>query len=242
MFRVEVLEARKRKLHGGVFLTQPISFLIITLTVASILALAIILLFTGFFARSEHVAGSLVPSKGLVKIQASQFDTLSAQHVCEGATVSKGQKLADIQVSHQTADGRSFVVKSLEALSRQKAALDTQIALDQNQLEAELAKLSSERAGLVLCVQSLGEQIALQKQSTASAKAAYKDVQGILEKGYISKVESERRCQTWLSQQAQEQLPGNSLKYRNWLRQTLVLKRALIQPEQRMLWLKQRLT
>ncbi len=206
MFRVEALAAQKQKLHGDVFLIQPITFAAITLTVVSTAALAVLLLVTGSYARSEHVAGHLVPSKGLVKIQASQFGTLTQLYVREGDLVTKGQSLADIQMSHNTLDGRSLAQKNLEALALQSGIIDTQIMLEQHRLEADLGQLSSEIAEVRLKVESLGRQVVLQKLITASADAQYKDMLAIRGKGYISKVETERQRMTWLDQQAQEQL------------------------------------
>ncbi len=211
MFRIEAVKAQQKKLHGDVFLTQPVSSTIITFVIAAMVGLAAILLTTGSYARSEHVAGYIVPSKGLIKIQASQFGTLDTLHVREGDKVISGQVLADITIAHGTFDGRSFVEKSLDALTRQRNVIETQITLEKNQLETELAKLSSEQAEAALRATSLENRIVLQKQITASAEAAYKDVQGILEQGYISKAESERRLQTWLSQQANEQLRRHEL-------------------------------
>jgi len=211
MFRSEAIEARKQKLHGDVFLTQPLSFSAITLLLVSVVILAVVLLIGGSYARSEHVSGYLVPSKGLVKIQSSQFGTLEALYAREGDIIREGQLLANILVSPSGRDGRSIAQLSLEALSRQQTALGTQVALEENQLEAELGQLLSEKAETELRIVSLGKQILLQKQITASAAMAYTDVQEILKKGYISKVESERRRQTWLSQQAQEQLKAQEL-------------------------------
>lgn len=211
MFRAEALNAQKKKLHGDVFLTQPVSFAALTLTVTSIVVLSLTLLVMGTYARSEHVMGHLVPSKGLVKIQASQFGALKQLYVREGENVFAGQPLADIQVSQNTFDGRTVAEKSLEALRRHEAVVASQIILEQNRLEIELGQLSSEFAEVRLRVQSLGQQIILQQQITKSAESAYTGVQEILGKGYISKVESERRRQTWLSQQAQEQLRAQEL-------------------------------
>ena len=205
MFRAEALEAQKQKLHGDVFLTQPVTFNAILFLVFAIVAVVVTLLVTGSYARSEHVTGHLVPSKGLVRLQASQFGTLSNFYVQEGDQVDAGQPLADIIVAKTTLDGYSVAKKSLEALAQQKAVLETQVALEQNQLEAELAQRASEKAETQLRITSLENRRILQQQITSSAKAAFTDVQEILGKGYISKVESERRRQTWLSQQAQEQ-------------------------------------
>ncbi len=210
MFRSEA-SANKRKLHGDVFFTQPTSYLVISLVLVLIVILALTITFTGTYARSERVSGYLVPSNGIVRIQASQFGTLDQRHVVEGDVVIKGQRLVDVSVSHIASDGQTFAQKNLNAFAHQKVVLETQIAFEKNQLEAELAKLTSEREELELKRISLRKQIALQKRITLSAEAAYKDVQGILEKGYISKIESERRYQMWLSHQSQEQLKSHEL-------------------------------
>ncbi|WP_262692675.1 HlyD family efflux transporter periplasmic adaptor subunit [Kordiimonas aestuarii] len=211
MFRAEAVNAQKKKLHGDVFLTQPMPFTVVSLLLCGIVAIFVLLLGTGSYARTEHVSGHLVPSKGLVKIQASQFGTLEALHVQEGDMVEKGQPLAAILVSATGQDGDSFAKKALEAIVRQQSTLDTQTTLEQNQLEAEIARLTSERAKTNLNIKSLARQIELQRQITSSAESAYKDVQELLGKGYISKIESERRHQTWLGQQTQEQLKRQEL-------------------------------
>ncbi|MCK0069464.1 HlyD family efflux transporter periplasmic adaptor subunit [Kordiimonas laminariae] len=211
MFRSEALNAQKQKVHGDVFLTQPIPITTITLLIAAIVTVLMILLFTGSYARSERVAGYLVPSKGLVKIQASQFGVLQNLYVKEGNLVEEGQALVDILIAPNAADGSSFIDRGLAAVQHQYTLIDTQITLEENQLESELAKLSSDQKELTLRIQSLNQQLGIQRKITASAEAAYKDVQEILGKGYISKVESERRHQTWLAQQAQEQLREQEL-------------------------------
>ena len=211
MFRIEAVEAQKRKLHGDVFLAQPISFRIITYLIVSIIFFTVFFLTSGTFARSEKVAGYLTPSYGLIKIQASQFGTLTALHVEEGDTITEGQTLLNIRTSKTTLDGFSSIQRNIEILAEQQEATRYQIALERNQLDAELAKLLSEKAEFQLGIQSLDKQIALQQQITLSAQAAYEDVQEILEKGFISKIESERRRQTWLAQQTQEQLKQQEL-------------------------------
>ena len=231
VFRSEALNAQKQKIHGDVFLTQPIPISVITLLVASITLVLVVLLFTGSYARSERVSGYLVPSKGLVKIQASQFGTLTSLYVKEGGAVTKGQALADILVAPNAADGRSFIIRSIDAITQQYSFIDTQITLEENQLTSELAKLSSDRGELELRIQSLTQQLSIQRKITASAEAAYKDVQEILGKGYISKVESERRRQTWLAQQAQEQLREQELVEANARQDQLKIRLAQVATE-----------
>ncbi|MEX0299270.1 MAG: HlyD family efflux transporter periplasmic adaptor subunit [Kordiimonas sp.] len=133
----------------------------------------------------------------------------------EGDFVAKNMPLASILVSQNTSAGSTSVELALEALERQKAALDVQIALEQNQLDAETNRLNSEQSEAELRVSSLESRIQLQKQITTSAEAAYKDVQELLKQGYIAKIESERRRQTWLAQQTQGQLKAQELAEAN---------------------------
>lgn len=211
MFRTEAIESRKQKLHGDVFLTQPLPFSALTILLFAIIVLVGVMLVTGSYARSEHVVGHLMPSNGLVKIQAHQFGALSDKFVKEGDLVKKGDLLATIDVSQNSANGSSFTQKSREALDRQAAILRVQTTLEQNQLASELAKLRSEHTETQLNISSLELRIDLQREIMSSAKTAFMDAQQLREQGYISKVESERRRQTWLAQQAQVKLREQEL-------------------------------
>ncbi len=212
MFRAEAINAQRQKLHGDIFLIQPVRFLSVLIVLVLLVAALAIFLVTGNYARSEKVAGHLVPTKGLVKLQTGQFGILSELYVKEGAFVSKGDQLAKIQIATVTQQGHSFVEQSHNALRRQKQTVYTQITLEKNQLEAETNRLLSEQDEAQAQIEGLQRRILLQKQITVSAEAAFKDVQELLGKGYISKIESERRHQTWLSQLAQEKLQEQQLE------------------------------
>lgn len=193
------------------FVTQPVAFSVITYIIVSIVILSTIVLVSGSYARSERVVGYLVPSQGLIRIQAGQFGTIGTVYVQEGDTVEQGQILARIEVANTTSEGHSVAEQNLDILARQKAIVGSQVTLEKNQLEAEKAKLAAEKVELELQVKSLNRQIDLQSQITFSAQASYEDVQDLLKKGFISKIESERRKQAWLGQQAQEQLVKQQL-------------------------------
>ena len=81
MFRKEAIEAKRQRLHGGVFLIQPLSFPALGFLILSIVLLCVTLLVTGTYARSEHVIGHLVPSKGLVKIQTARSGSIESNNM-----------------------------------------------------------------------------------------------------------------------------------------------------------------
>jgi membrane fusion protein len=211
MFRKEAIEAKGQKLHGDVFLVQPLSFLILGFLILLIISFAVTLLFAGSYARSEGVIGHLVPSNGLVKIQTAQSGTLESIHVRERDIVKAGQKLAAISVSTNALDGASFADKAIASLIKQEVEITTQIALETNQLEAETARLIAEQKALALRVDSLQVQLGLQQQLGASIENNYRGVQKLLMQGYISKEESKRRQQEWIKQKTQEKLREQEL-------------------------------
>ncbi len=211
MFRKEAIAAKRQKLHGGVFLIQPSSFSALGFLLLSIVTLAVILLVTGSYARSEHVIGHLVPSKGLVKIQAPRSGTLESIYIREGEEIKSGQKLAAISVSNSTLDGDSFADKALAALGRQEIELQTQITLEINQLEAETARLIAEKEENSLGIHSQQGQLDLQWQLATSAEDTFRATQNLLAQGYISKAESERNHQQWLRQKTQVKLKEQEL-------------------------------
>jgi membrane fusion protein len=211
MFRKEAIEAKKQKLHGDVFLIQPLSFQIQGLLILFIISFVLIILISGSYARSEGVIGHLVPSNGLVKIQTAQSGTLEAIHVREKDTVKAGQKLAAISVSASSLDGRTFADKSIAALIKQEIELKTQITLETNHLEAETARLLAEQEALRLRLGSLRIQLDLQHQLGSSIQNNYRGVQKLLAQGYISKEESKRRQQDWLKQKTQVKLREQEL-------------------------------
>lgn len=204
MYRIEALKAQQHKLHGDVFFAQPVSLTVITGLIVAILATIVLLMVIGTYARTEHVKGHLVPSKGLVRIQTGQYGSLEKLLVKEGDQVKEGDILAVIKLSQTTIYGLSPVEQSLQALALQEESLDAQIGLEHNQLDTDISRLNSEQTETLANIISLKQRIVLQREITASTQKAYEDVQTLVSKGFISKLEFERLYQTWLVQQAEE--------------------------------------
>jgi membrane fusion protein len=211
MFRKEALDAKKQKLHGDVFLTQPISFILVSILLFSILLIIIVLLITGSYARSEQVNGHVVPSKGMVRIQASQFGTLENVYIKEGENVRAGQQLALITVSQTSLDGDFYADKALRALAIQQETLYEQIGLENIQLKSDLDDNSHEQEELNLLIASLQQQLVFQQELLSLAESTFKDVKDVLERGYVSKLESDRRLQVWITQKIQLQIREREL-------------------------------
>ncbi len=117
LFRQEVIEAKKQKLHGEVFLTSPVSFLLITLSLILFVSVISFLVARGSYARTEFVPGYLVPSNGIVNIQAGRFRTLTQLNVREGQYVSEGDPIVSIDAAEITTSGASVAARSINSMS-----------------------------------------------------------------------------------------------------------------------------
>lgn len=211
MFRVEALKAQHHKLHGDVFLTQPMSLTAITAILSLIAAGLILLLSVGSFARTEHVSGYLVPTNGLVEIRASKAGFLQELYVPEGSEVVAGQKLALISLSSVDEQGLNHAEQSLRFIEEQIDNNTLLVAHEKKKLQLELSKLNVRSTDARAEITTLEERAAIQSEMTRSAEQAFLDVQELLKKGYISKIESERRYQTWLANQADAKLLDQQL-------------------------------
>lgn len=219
MFRKEAITAKRQHLHGDVFLFQPLSFRILGYLVFAIIAFCFLLLMMGSYARSEVVVGHLVPAEGLVKIQASAAGTLESIFVNEGEKLRKGQKIAIVRSSFVNRQGVSLTEQALLALALQESEVATQLALESNQLETELAGLQAQIEDLDIEINNLKTQSALQQSITLSLQQGYDRSASLLQRGFISKTKVEQDKQAWLRQAgryklSQQELTSARSKYR----------------------------
>lgn len=204
MFRQEVAEDRKNRLLGDVFVAQPVQLSTLTALIVALVALAVILLVAGSYARSERVSGYLSPSNGLVKIRAGNYGVVSELMVAEGDVVQAGQRLASIRLMQETGEIDSPTAQSANALKSQQDQLDTQISLESGQYATDAAKLRSEQLELKAAIRSLISQLELQRKIVLSSERTYLKTREIADKGYAPRIEVERRYQEWLGVQAEQ--------------------------------------
>lgn len=206
LFRKEVIEARRQRLTGEILLSQPklwrkLSYIPILCTIA-ILAISI----TGKYKRSETVQGYLVPSKGVVKVFSNRAGVLEEIFVSAGDFVDFDQLLVRINTEDKSDSTLSAQSSALSSISNQITLVRESISREKTRSEGRLQSIASEIQSLNNELKALKEQQVLQSQITESAKKAYESIQELLDRGFISKSESEHRKQTWLSNQQQEML------------------------------------
>lgn len=201
LFRKEAIEHSRQKLWGDVIVVQPLSTTIMVAVLVALVGLAIGALAFGSYARTETALGYLVPDRGVAKIYAAQSGVISTITSREGDRVNAGTPMATVVVEQATTSGRSAEAQALALIDQQLVTLDERLEfertrgeLEQRRLENELANLARERA-------ELEAQRKVQMDITKSAQESFNDLTELVEKGYVSKSEYERRRQTYLSQQ-----------------------------------------
>jgi membrane fusion protein len=206
LFREEVSEYRRTRLHGEVVLTQPLSTSLMVAGLFTIIAIAVTWVSLGSYARIETVPGILVtdiPSAKVVAIAPGVVTELSAS---EGQLVNKGDKLAVINLDRKGASGEAVAGRSLDALEARRDLTTQQLGLAQRRATAERDRLNTVIGNAEQQAISLREQIALQAQVVASNQQLFDQIAKVVDRGFVSKVDYERRRQTLIS--SQQQLAG----------------------------------
>lgn len=201
LFRQDVIDAQSRRLHGEVILRQSLPTKIITATIVILVAAAAIWVVAGRYARVETARGMLVPVDGSSKIVALRPGVVAALFVRDGDLVKAGQKLAVIRMETPNAAGRIGTEEELGANSNQTALAREQVGLSAQRSRSDVSRLDGVITGLRQQVVSLDDQIKLQREFVSSATTTFEQIKSVVEKGYVSKLEYERRHQAMLTAQ-----------------------------------------
>jgi membrane fusion protein len=201
LFRTEVLEHQSNRLHGEVVLSQPLSTKVFAGALFGIVAIAAVWVNVGTYARIETVPGLLVTSVPSAKVVALQPGVVSELPVQEGQLVRKGDLLLVINSDREAAGGGDVAGRGLDALVVRQQLSEAQVAMTGGRADAERARLATVITSAEQQAISLRDQIALQEQVVASNQKMLDQVIVVVERGFVSKVDLERRRQTLLSSQ-----------------------------------------
>lgn len=216
IFRQEVIENSKTRLLGEVILTQPLSIRIMVLSLIAIILLVASWLVFGTYARIESAPGILVTDQPSAKIVAPLPGVVTELLVNEGSAVHKGDRIAVINLDRKGMSGETVAGESLQALEMRSKIAKQQIALSAQHADSERTRLSNVVGLAENQATSLRSQIALQTQVVASNQNLFDQATKLVDRGFISKVEYERKRQTLII--SQQQLES--------LRQQLAAKQA----------------
>ena len=143
---------------------------------------------------------------------------LTSLDVRDGDTVRLGQRLAVVRVESPNAAGAVGSARDLLSIAKQTAFASQQVALTGEKARSEAARLDDVAAGLRDQTSLLEGQVSIQREVVRSLASTFEQVGPVVERGFISKIEYERRRQALLG--AREDL--------NRLQQQIAANRAEI--------------
>ncbi len=199
LFRAEVLEAKRTRLEGEIVLTQPLQVQGLVLLLIALIAAVGAWISLGQYSRTETARGILVTDESLAKIVAMRPGQVTELLVKEGDLVKPGQRLASIQIEQTGETGGSAVGESLAAVEAQRGLAERQVRLAGQRAQSERSRIAASLAGMRQQRADLAGQIELQQQVVASAQETFERIGAVVEKGFISRREVERRQQAWLA-------------------------------------------
>lgn len=204
LFREEVMASQTDRLYGEVVLSQSVSTRILTAGIVAIVGGAALFVGLGSYSRIEAAKGVVVPAGQSSKVYALRPGVISALLVREGDTVAAGQKLAVISSDQPAEDGVRYTEEGVAALGAQEGLARDRIALAGDSAAQQRARLAASLEGLVQQQANLTSQLALQAQMVTSSRNLFEQLGPVIEKGFVSKLEVERRRQSYINAQQQE--------------------------------------
>jgi membrane fusion protein len=186
LFRPEVLRERQAEWLGTILLKPRAMHWWFAATAALTVAAILALLLIASYTKKARVSGWLVPQQGMVRVFASRPAVVTALLVREGAQVAQGQALAELSAEEQSTalgDTQAGAVRALEA---QRATLDVESRRADELFGQQRAALAQRMATLGSEIDSMKQEIAVQKKRLALAQQWQQRLRELKARGYIS--------------------------------------------------------
>ncbi|MFZ4072452.1 MAG: HlyD family secretion protein [Caulobacterales bacterium] len=199
LFRPEAVAAQKELDWGRPVALMPLAWPALAMLLAAALSAAAVFLTTQTYARKETALGILRPEHGDTRVAGLRPGVVTALHIGEGASVSKGTPLATISTAQADSVGQiadeqvlAGIVAEEESLGRRLAALDASQTYDVLAVQAEVVATQAERQAAENSIHVLAERERLAADRVNAAKP-------LIEKGLIPVEEMRRREEALLA-------------------------------------------
>ncbi|MCK1512707.1 HlyD family efflux transporter periplasmic adaptor subunit [Bradyrhizobium sp. 190] len=201
LFRQEAIDfLHQRHSWGEVVSLQPISSMILSWTLAGLVAFILVFISIAQYARKETVTGYLTPTLGTAKILVPQQGFINELHVKEGQEVAEGDPLLTIVTSQISANGDDVNAAVLAALARQREVIERQIAAEERRTASEHERLASTAKGIEGEIAQLEDQRNIQNERLKLSESFVSTGATLIAKGALPAVELKRREQAALEQ------------------------------------------
>jgi membrane fusion protein len=199
LFRTEAIEAQRRKLIGAATLHQPVRFSVFTAVVVATTVVGLSYAATATFVRKETVQGTVVPEAGLADVVAPRSGTVTRVRATVGTIVERGAPLVEISTDLSSAKGDLSLMQQQQSRARM-AELDLQLTAQKAKTQGEYRRLTDRANALTREVGHLRQVRVYQAQQLALVEQQRAHIGPLVEQGYASILERDRRDQVVLSQ------------------------------------------
>lgn len=204
LFRPEAVLGQQQSWLGSIQLIRPVSFAVLTTLVLVTVGVVALVLIEGRYTRKAHVAGFLVPDKGVLRLLAQQSGTVVESRVVEGQAVRQGDILFVLSTDRATLGGDT------------QAKVQTSIAAREKSLQETVRQRSSlqqeQRAGFDRQIVDIRRELAqldaeaeLQQQRLLLAQQAQARVESLRADNFISQAQVQAKSEEVLGVRAQGQ-------------------------------------
>ena len=223
LFRPQALDAQRSSALGRIQVNTPLSHWLVTAVVSAFIAAFLTYLCLGHYTRRANVAGSLVPSAGLITLDASGFGRVVRVPVHQGERVRRGQILAEFDNPLDSAalgNTQDYITTQLKT---ERTGLEQDLQTQQALAASQMASLGASIDSLRAQAQQIRGQLALQRQEAASMQQLLTRITPLASKGDISAFDL---------QQQQANALNAQLQVKALRRQWLTTQQQLAQSEQ----------
>ncbi|MFQ6403871.1 HlyD family secretion protein [Methylophilus sp. 'Pure River'] len=200
LFRHAALNAQKNHWLGTILLVRPVSYLLLTGLAIIFAVIVVLFMACATYTKRSTVMGQLVPETGLLKVYAPQLGLVVERKVQEGQLVKQGDILFVLS-SERYSDGQGSVQASISAQhTQQRQSLRDEIVKTRLQQHDEQQALQSRLLGIQEELTRLAAQYKAQQTRVTLSEEAYQRYQGLLEKNYISREQTQQKQEDWIEQ------------------------------------------
>lgn len=199
LFRSEVVQARNERLHGAVVLSEPISRTLVVGAVVLVVVGALIWVIYGTFPRVETVPGIVATDRPSARIYPSTAGVITKIYAKDGEFVRAGAPIAVVQVDRKASSGQGIASVGLASVKNELAFNRKQIALSRAYTDLEAERLSKARDTALRDLGLIERKIEIQKDLVLSNEELFERIKGVMERGFVTRVEYENRRQMVLA-------------------------------------------
>lgn len=189
LFRKEAMNARRGTWLGTIHLAMPLSrrtLALLALLAVGLAASILAFLVRGQYTRRSRVIGQLVPSTGVLGVNARATGRVGAVHVQQGDRVQRGDPLLEISgetVSAVLGNVRADISNRLRA---QRARLESDLSTQRKTRVGQTRQLNHPLALLDAQRNQIRDQLALQSQRVENDRALRRRIQPLGKKEYVA--------------------------------------------------------